>query len=155
MTGFDLIIHGGHVVAEGKPQDVIDSPASLTGQYLSGARAIEILEPRQPQAVDDLELVPLLARAGLDARDANAAGRYLVLELAAAQPSFVVSAGARALADAGKLDAALSDMDMVVELDPKSSIALENRGALKRRKRDDDLPEPLRIGRQPGRHASA
>src|SRR5580658_3116758 len=41
-------IHGGHVVAEGKPADIIANPASLTGQYLSGARAIEIPEHRRP-----------------------------------------------------------------------------------------------------------
>ncbi len=35
-------IHGGHVVAEGTPRDVISDPASLTGQYLSGVRQIPI-----------------------------------------------------------------------------------------------------------------
>ncbi|GMQ83725.1 MAG: excinuclease ABC subunit UvrA [Gammaproteobacteria bacterium] len=35
-------IHGGKVVAQGTPQDIIDNPASLTGQYLSGTRCIHI-----------------------------------------------------------------------------------------------------------------
>ena len=35
-------IHGGHVVAEGTPREVISDPASLTGQYLSGVRQIPI-----------------------------------------------------------------------------------------------------------------
>ncbi len=33
-------IHGGKVVAQGTPDEVINNPASLTGQYLSGARRI-------------------------------------------------------------------------------------------------------------------
>ncbi|MDQ0327084.1 excinuclease ABC subunit A [Rhodopseudomonas julia] len=40
-------IHGGEVVAEGTPGDVMASPASLTGQYLSGARAIEVPQTRR------------------------------------------------------------------------------------------------------------
>jgi excinuclease ABC subunit A len=33
-------IHGGEIVAKGTPAEIIANPASLTGQYLSGARAI-------------------------------------------------------------------------------------------------------------------
>jgi excinuclease ABC subunit A len=33
-------IHGGEIVAAGTPEEIIASPNSLTGQYLSGARAI-------------------------------------------------------------------------------------------------------------------
>ncbi len=39
--------HGGHVVAEGAPEDVMANPASLTGQYLSGMRQIEIPAKRR------------------------------------------------------------------------------------------------------------
>ena len=35
-------IHGGKVVAQGTPQDIIDNPASLTGQYLNGTRCISV-----------------------------------------------------------------------------------------------------------------
>jgi len=42
--------HGGHVIAEGTPAEVEKNAASLTGQYLSGARQIEVpAERRQPQ----------------------------------------------------------------------------------------------------------
>ncbi|HTX48734.1 MAG TPA: excinuclease ABC subunit UvrA, partial [Caulobacteraceae bacterium] len=41
-------IHGGHVVAEGTPDDIRANPASLTGQYLSGIREIEIPARRRP-----------------------------------------------------------------------------------------------------------
>jgi len=35
-------VHGGKIVAQGKPLDVIKNPSSLTGQYLSGKRSIAI-----------------------------------------------------------------------------------------------------------------
>jgi excinuclease ABC subunit A len=41
-------IHGGQVVAEGTPAEVMAHPASLTGQYLAGTLAIEIPEERWP-----------------------------------------------------------------------------------------------------------
>jgi len=40
-------IHGGEVVAEGRPADIMASPASLTGQYLSGALAIPVPAERR------------------------------------------------------------------------------------------------------------
>jgi excinuclease ABC subunit A len=41
-------IHGGHVVAEGKPEIVMANPASITGQYLTGMRQIEVPPKRRP-----------------------------------------------------------------------------------------------------------
>ncbi len=35
-------IHGGKVVAQGTPQEIIENPASLTGQYLNGTRRISM-----------------------------------------------------------------------------------------------------------------
>ena len=35
-------IHGGFVVAEGTPEEIKNNPASLTGQYLSGEKMIEV-----------------------------------------------------------------------------------------------------------------
>jgi excinuclease ABC subunit A len=40
-------IHGGHIVAEGSPQDIMKNPRSLTGKYLSGELRIEIPEKRR------------------------------------------------------------------------------------------------------------
>jgi excinuclease ABC subunit A len=40
-------VHGGRVVAQGTPIEVEASPASLTGQYLSGRKRIEIPERRR------------------------------------------------------------------------------------------------------------
>jgi excinuclease ABC subunit A len=40
-------IHGGCVVAQGSPEEIEGNPASLTGQYLSGKRMIEIPAARR------------------------------------------------------------------------------------------------------------
>lgn len=40
-------VHGGQIVAEGTPQEVMANPNSLTGQYLSGAKAIPVPAKRR------------------------------------------------------------------------------------------------------------
>jgi excinuclease ABC subunit A len=40
-------VHGGHVVAHGTPKEVEKNPASITGQYLSGQREIEVPKKRR------------------------------------------------------------------------------------------------------------
>jgi len=46
-------VHGGEIVAQGTVQDMLDSPRSVTGQFLSGVRAIEVpKERRQPVDTD-------------------------------------------------------------------------------------------------------
>ena len=39
--------HGGHIVAKGTPQEIIDNPISATGQYLSGMRKIIVPKTRR------------------------------------------------------------------------------------------------------------
>jgi len=41
-------VHGGAVVAEGLPADIMANPASITGQYLTGAREIAVPLDRRP-----------------------------------------------------------------------------------------------------------
>lgn len=41
-------VHGGQVVAKGTPAEIEANPDSLTGQYLSGAREIEVPAERRP-----------------------------------------------------------------------------------------------------------
>ncbi|WP_184717613.1 excinuclease ABC subunit UvrA [Caulobacter sp.] len=41
-------VHGGQIIAEGKPAEVMANPNSITGQYLTGAREIEVPEQRRP-----------------------------------------------------------------------------------------------------------
>ena len=40
-------VHGGRVVSQGTPDEIAADPASLTGQYLSGTRAIELPAERR------------------------------------------------------------------------------------------------------------
>ncbi|HUI97950.1 MAG TPA: excinuclease ABC subunit UvrA [Xanthobacteraceae bacterium] len=44
-------VHGGKIVAQGTPADIMSNPASLTGQYLTGQRFISVPErrPRDPR----------------------------------------------------------------------------------------------------------
>ncbi|SFZ82340.1 excinuclease ABC subunit A [Devosia enhydra] len=50
-------VNGGHIVAEGTPQQIIDHPDSITGKYLSGRLGIEIpSERRQPNPARKLHL---------------------------------------------------------------------------------------------------
>ena len=41
-------VHGGNIIAQGTPQQVMDNPDSITGQYLSGKLSIAIPEERKP-----------------------------------------------------------------------------------------------------------
>src|SRR3954447_17298369 len=41
-------MHGGHIVAEGTPSDIMRNPASLTGKYLTGELSVAIPERRPP-----------------------------------------------------------------------------------------------------------
>ncbi|REC93916.1 excinuclease ABC subunit UvrA [Kushneria indalinina] len=41
-------VHGGQIIAQGTPEEIEASQDSLTGQYLSGTRRIEIPSPRTP-----------------------------------------------------------------------------------------------------------
>lgn len=55
-------VHGGQVIAEGTMADILQSPDSLTGQYLSGKQAIAIPEHRIP--MDPAKTVKLLGACG-------------------------------------------------------------------------------------------
>jgi excinuclease ABC subunit A len=41
-------VHGGRIVASGTPEQILQNSASLTGQYLSGKRRIEVPTERRP-----------------------------------------------------------------------------------------------------------
>ncbi len=41
-------VHGGQIVASGTPDMIMQNPASLTGQYLSGKQAIDVPQTRTP-----------------------------------------------------------------------------------------------------------
>jgi excinuclease ABC subunit A len=51
-------VHGGQVVAQGTPKEIMKSPESLTGMYLSGKRAIEVPDDRsEPDAERQIRIV--------------------------------------------------------------------------------------------------
>ena len=41
-------MHGGHIVAQGTPADIMHDPKSLTGKYLTGELSVDIPERRPP-----------------------------------------------------------------------------------------------------------
>lgn len=62
-------VHGGAVVAEGTVHEIIANPDSLTGQYLSGSKAIEI--PAKRVARDPKKTVELIGASGNNLKDVN------------------------------------------------------------------------------------
>ncbi len=42
-------VHGGEIVAQGRPDDIAQDEASITGQYLSGRKRIPLPEHRRPR----------------------------------------------------------------------------------------------------------
>lgn len=63
-------VHGGHVVAEGTMQDIIDNPNSLTGQYLSGVKEIEV--PKQRTPIDKKKVVEIVGATGNNLKNVTA-----------------------------------------------------------------------------------
>ncbi|MFM7691884.1 MAG: excinuclease ABC subunit UvrA, partial [Alphaproteobacteria bacterium] len=62
---------GGRLVAQGKPAEVAANPASLTGQYLSGTRRIEI--PVKRRKIDPKRQLRVVGASGNNLRRLNAA----------------------------------------------------------------------------------
>jgi excinuclease ABC subunit A len=50
-------IHGGEIVAQGRPEDIMRSPRSLTGRYLTGELSIEIPQRRKPNRERKLKVI--------------------------------------------------------------------------------------------------
>jgi excinuclease ABC subunit A len=50
-------VHGGRVMAQGTCADILSAPDSLTGQYLSGRKAIEVPTKRHAPGKDFIEIV--------------------------------------------------------------------------------------------------
>jgi excinuclease ABC subunit A len=60
-------VHGGMIVAEGTPEQVIANPKSVTGQYLSGAR--EIAVPRDRRPISKKKMVRIIGASGNNLKD--------------------------------------------------------------------------------------
>ena len=50
-------VHGGRVISQGTPAEVMADPASLTGPYLSGERTLPILRERRPTGRGEVRVV--------------------------------------------------------------------------------------------------
>lgn len=72
-------VHGGQVTAQGSPAEVMANPASLTGQYLSGARRIAVPPRRTPWQTSP-------AAAPAPSRDRTPAGRQRAAGTASPPP---------------------------------------------------------------------
>ncbi|EOD77842.1 Excinuclease ABC subunit A [Grimontia indica] len=62
-------VHGGHIVAEGTYEEIIKNENSLTGQYLSGKKAIEVPAKRIPY--DKKKVVKLKGATGNNLQSVN------------------------------------------------------------------------------------
>ena len=63
-------INGGHVVAQGTPNEVAANPASLTGDYLSGRRSIAVPTRRRP--IDKARMLTVRGATGHNLKDVTA-----------------------------------------------------------------------------------
>ncbi|AST31098.1 excinuclease ABC subunit UvrA [Ralstonia solanacearum] len=63
-------VHGGQVIAEGTPRQIEQSPGSLTGEYLSGKRRIEV--PPQRTAPDEERWLRIVNASGNNLKNVNA-----------------------------------------------------------------------------------
>src|SRR5690606_21150266 len=61
--------HGGEVVAQGLLKDIVEAPRSLTGEYLSGKRRIEV--PRKRRKPNKDMTLRLLGASGNSLRDVD------------------------------------------------------------------------------------
>jgi excinuclease ABC subunit A len=122
-------VHGGEVVAEGALADILANPNSLTGQYLTGARRIEV--PKERRKGNGLSIVVENARAnnlkGVTARfplgtfccvtGVSGSGKStLTLDTLQAGASRALN-GARIVAGAHDRIVGLEQCDKVIEID--------------------------------------
>ncbi|MDB5970276.1 MAG: uvrA [Hydrocarboniphaga sp.] len=63
-------VHGGRIVAEGTPEQVIANPKSVTGRYLSGIDGIEV--PKQRRKADPKKKIVLTGARGNNLKDVTA-----------------------------------------------------------------------------------
>jgi len=62
-------VHGGEIVAQGSPSDIMANPASLTGQYLSGARMIP--QPAERRKIKKSRKISVVGARGNNLKDVS------------------------------------------------------------------------------------
>ncbi len=63
-------VHGGEIIAEGTPKEIMAHPESLTGQYLTGRRAIPL--PTQRRKIDKRRQLTVRGARGNNLKDVTA-----------------------------------------------------------------------------------
>ncbi|WP_144754731.1 excinuclease ABC subunit UvrA [Bartonella saheliensis] len=63
-------VHGGKIIAQGTPQKVIENPASLTGQYLSGKMAVRL--PRERRKISKSKILKVIGAKGNNLKNISA-----------------------------------------------------------------------------------
>ncbi|AQS41714.1 MAG: Excinuclease ABC subunit A [Candidatus Tokpelaia hoelldobleri] len=63
-------VHGGEVIARGTPREIMDNPASLTGQYLSGAKSVAV--PAGRRRIDRKKRLKVVGARGNNLKDVTA-----------------------------------------------------------------------------------
>jgi len=165
-------IHGGHIVASGTPSEIMANPASLTGQYLSGAKGIAVPAERRPVDLKSRAIKVVGAR-GNNLRDVSAAlplGTFTCVTgvSGGGKSTFLIETlykaaarrinGAReAPAEHDRIDG-LEHIDKVIDIDqspigrtPRSNPATYTGAFTPIREWFAQLPEAKARGYQPGR----
>ncbi len=62
-------VHGGEIIAEGTPSEVMANPNSLTGQYLSGSRMIPL--PLERRKINKRKKLSVIGARGNNLKDVN------------------------------------------------------------------------------------
>ena len=163
-------VHGGEIVAQGTLQDILKAKDSLTGQYLSGARAIEV--PAKRRKGNGKKLTVHGARAN-NLRNVTAAiplGTFTCVTgvSGSGKSSFTIDTlyagaaralnGARVIAGAHDKITGLEHCDKVIEIDqspigrtPRSNPATYTGAFTQIRDWFAGLPESAARGYKPGR----
>ncbi|WP_208541255.1 MULTISPECIES: excinuclease ABC subunit UvrA [Bartonella] len=63
-------VHGGEVIAQGTPQEIMNNPSSLTGQYLSGKMAVTM--PAERRKISKSKVLKVIGAQGNNLKNINA-----------------------------------------------------------------------------------
>ncbi|GHC61151.1 excinuclease ABC subunit UvrA [Limoniibacter endophyticus] len=63
-------VHGGQIIAQGTPQEVMRNPASITGKYLTGELAIPM--PQEPRAIKKNRMIRVVGARGNNLKNVSA-----------------------------------------------------------------------------------
>ncbi|MEJ5978339.1 excinuclease ABC subunit UvrA [Novosphingobium sp. PS1R-30] len=163
-------VHGGEIVAEGTLDDILNNPNSLTGQYLTGARRIEVPEKRRKGNKKKITVEGARANNLKNVTASIPLGTFCCITgvSGSGKSSFTIDTlyagaartlnGARVIAGAHDRITGLEHCDKVIEIDqspigrtPRSNPATYTGAFTQIRDWFAGLPESLARGYKPGR----